>query len=151
MWNPFSQRQDGDAEGPETGAPGAESSDGAPSSTIAQVEMMGTVAIATVTADELTRDDGVEQLADLLDAMSQSGATDYILDLQNVQFMDTACLGCLVEALNKLAGHGGQIALACPNHNVDYVFRLTRLDRVFRICASVMAALEQLEKRRAAG
>jgi anti-sigma B factor antagonist len=149
MWNPFSQRPDRDAS--EDPASGAEQPDGVPTSSIAQVQMMGTVAIATVTADELTRDDGVEQLADLLEAMSQSGATDYILDLQNVQFMDTACLGCLVEALNRLAGHGGQIALACPNHNVDYVFRLTRLDRVFRICASVMAALEQLEKRRAAG
>ncbi|MCP3906362.1 MAG: STAS domain-containing protein [Planctomycetes bacterium] len=145
MWKPFS-RQDGDDA---TGAQPAVTAGARVESSIAQVELMGLTAVATLTIDELTREDGAEQLADLLESLSETGASDYILDVQNVQFMDTACLGCLVEALNKLAARGGQIALACPNHNVDYVFRLTRLDRVFRICGSVMAALDLLEKTRA--
>jgi anti-sigma B factor antagonist len=143
MFKPFSR----DAENPTGGDP-AMTAGAHVESSIAQVEFMGATAVATLTIDELTREEGAEQLADLLDSLGETGATDYILDVQNVQFMDTACLGCLVEALNKLASRGGQIAMACPNHNVDYVFRLTRLDRVFKICASVMAALELLEKMR---
>jgi len=143
MWKPFSRDGDDAANGHPAVTAGAHVE-----SSIAQIEIMGATAVATLTIDELTREDGAEQLADLLESLSETGVADYILDVQNVQFMDTACLGCLVEALNKLAARGGQIALACPNHNVDYVFRLTRLDRVFKICASVMAALELLEKTR---
>jgi anti-anti-sigma factor len=65
--------------------------------------------------------------------------------------MDTACLGCLVEALNRLAASGGRIALVNPNHSVSYVFRLTRLDRVFSICSDVPAALAAVEGYRDAG
>ena len=75
----------------------------------------------------------------------------FILDVSTVQYMDTACLGCLVEALNRLAARGGQIALVNPNHSVHYIFRLTRLDRVFRICSDVMAAMEAVEGHREAG
>ena len=63
--------------------------------------------------------------------------------------MDSACLGCLVEALNRLAARGGRIALANGNHSVQYLFRLTRLDRVFAICPDVMTALQQMQQRRA--
>ena len=68
-----------------------------------------------------------------------------MLDIQNVQFMDSACLGCLVEALNLMSETGGKIALANPDHAVASLFRLTRLDRIFPICHDVMSALEAVE------
>ncbi len=112
---------------------------------IAEIQMMGQTAIATFTATELTQNEGAEALAGLLNDMGETGALHYVLDVQNVQYMDTACLGCLVEALNTLAQRGGRIALANPNHSVHYIFRLTRLDRVFRICSDVMKALDAVE------
>jgi anti-anti-sigma factor len=60
--------------------------------------------------------------------------------------MDSACLGCLVEALNKLASSGGKIALANTANSVQYLFKMTQLDRVFPICSDVMAALAALER-----
>src|SRR5690606_21425098 len=77
---------------------------------IAQVQRIGPAAVATLTVTELTQEQGVEMLSELLDELSQTGATHFVLDIQNVQFMDSACLGCLVEALNRLAGTGGRIA-----------------------------------------
>ncbi len=118
-------------------------------SRIADVQMMGAIAVATVTVTELSHDSGAHQLADLLAELTETGACDFVLDLHAVQFMDSACLGCLVEALNRLASRGGRIALANGNHSVQYLFRLTRLDRVFAICPDVMSALQQLERRQA--
>jgi anti-sigma B factor antagonist len=60
--------------------------------------------------------------------------------------MDSACLGCLVEVLNRMATSGGKIALANTANRVQYLFRLTRLDRVFPICPDVMAAIEAVER-----
>lgn len=129
-------------------AAGAEAED-ASRNRIADVQMMGATAVATITVTELCHDSGAHQLADLLNELAETGAVDFVLDLHAVQFMDSACLGCLVEALNRLAARGGRIALANGNHSVQYLFRLTRLDRVFAICPDVMSALQQLERRQA--
>jgi anti-sigma B factor antagonist len=120
-----------------------------PMGPIAEIEMMGQTAVATLTLTELSQEQGAEQLAELLHELGETGAMHFILDVQNVQYMDTACLGCLVEALNRLSARGGKIALVNPNQSVHYVFRLTRLDRVFRMCPDVVSALEAVEGRMA--
>ncbi len=119
-----------------------------PRSSIAEIQFIGTTAVATLTVTELSHHRGAEQLAGLLESLEASGARDYILDIQNVQHMDSACLGCLVEALNHLAASGGRIALANTAHRVQYLFRLTRLDRVFSICPDVITALKTIEQAR---
>jgi anti-anti-sigma factor len=113
---------------------------------IAAVEMMGASAVATLTVTALEHENGATLLSDLLHNLAESGARNFVLDMQNVQFMDTTCLGCLVEATRQLAGRGGRIALVNPDHGVSYLFRLTRLDRVFPICADVMSALAAVER-----
>lgn len=114
---------------------------------IADMILMGQTAVATLTVTELTQDEGAEMLAGLLDDLRQCGANHFVLDIQNVQHMDSTCLGCLVEALNAMAAHGGKIALANSHQSVEYVFRLTRLDRVFPICKDVVAAIDAVEGR----
>jgi anti-anti-sigma factor len=113
---------------------------------IATIDFIGPVAVATLTVTELTQDDGVVQLTELLDDLAQSGAKHFVLDVCNVQHMDSSCLGCLVEALNRMAADGGRIALVNADHSVAYLFRMTRLDRVFPICSDVMAALKAMER-----
>jgi len=112
---------------------------------IAEVEVIGSTAVATLTVTELSRDIGAEELAELLVKLAETGALHFVLDVQNVQYMDSACLGCMVQALNTLAARGGRIAVVNPNHSVHYIFKLTRLDRVFRVCSTVPAALQAVE------
>ncbi len=118
---------------------------------IATIDFIGPVAVATLTVTELTQDDGVVQLTELLDDLAHSGAKHFVLDVCNVQHMDSSCLGCLVEALNRMAADGGRIALVNADHAVAYLFRMTRLDRVFPVCSDVMAALDAMERASAEG
>ena len=113
---------------------------------IADIEYMSSSAVATLTVTELVDEHGAAMLAELLDEMANSGSQHFVLDLQNVQHMDSRCLGSLVEATNRLAASGGRIALVNPAHTVQYLFRLTRLDRVFPICHDVLAALAAVER-----
>lgn len=113
---------------------------------IAELEHMGHTVVATLTVTELTQEKGVEMLTDLLDELAESGAQHFVLDIQNVQFMDSACLGSLVEALNRMAKTAGKIALANTANSVQYLFRMTQLDRLFPICADVMAAIAAVER-----
>ena len=119
-------------------------------SPIAEIEFIGTTAVATLTVTELSHQHGAEGLSEMLDGLAASGARNYVLDIQNVQHMDSACLGSLVEALNHLATSGGQIALANTARQVQYLFRLTRLDRVFSICPDVLSALKTIEQNQTA-
>ncbi|MHC4947565.1 MAG: STAS domain-containing protein [Planctomycetota bacterium] len=154
MWNPFSRQTPPPSQEPDPSKPGAAPDEPAAApapptirrNPIAELELMGSTAVATLTVTQLSIDEGVEQLMELLEDMAELGAQHYVLDIQNVQQMDSACLGCLVEALNKMAATGGRIALANTDPNVKYLFRLTRLDRVFPICHDVMAAIEKVER-----
>jgi anti-sigma B factor antagonist len=151
MWKPFNRSpQPSDVPAQSAPAPASveETGEEVVRASIAEIELMGRTAVATLTVTELTQECGAEQLSDLLLELAETGAQHFVLDVQNVQFMDTACLGCLVEALNRLAVQGGRIAVVNPNHSVHYIFRLTRLDRVFRICSDVMAALEAVEQNK---
>ena len=146
MFNLFGKKPDEGSESePQAPTPAVLNTGRSVTSPIAEIEQMGDTMVATLTVTELAGDTGAARLADLLFELGQHRAKHYVLDIQNVQFMDSACLGCLVEALNLMAASGGKIALANADHAVASLFRLTRLDRVFPICANVMSALEAVE------
>ena len=64
-----------------------------------------------------------------------------VLDLSRVDFMDSSGLGAVVAAM-KLIAPGRRLELAGLSPTVDKVFRLTRMDRVFTIHASVAQAMD---------
>ena len=152
MWNPFASQADAtDVSSDIPGVPGQAPFAESPisrtlHSEIAEIELMSNVAIATFTITELTMDEGVEKLANLLVDLRETGAKHFVLDIQNIQFMDSMCLGCLVESLNAMAGHGGKIALVNTAGSVQSLFRMTRLDRVFPICRDVMHAINAVQR-----
>ncbi len=61
-----------------------------------------------------------------------SGHTVIILDLSEVDFIDSSGLGAIVSAL-KTVGRNGDLVLCGIKETVMSLFRLTRMDRVFRI------------------
>jgi len=63
--------------------------------------------------------------------------------------MDSACIGVLVELLTRLQKAGGRVALVNAAANVECLFKLTRLDRLFPICRDVMRAIEAVERHAA--
>ena len=63
-----------------------------------------------------------------------------ILDLSGVIFIDSSGLGAVVAAMKQLNGVR-KLDLAGLTSNVDKVFRLTRMDTVFRIYPSLDDAL----------
>lgn len=63
---------------------------------------------------------------------TESAPGRVILDLAAVDFIDSSGLGAIVAAMKQL-GTQNPLELAGLNENVDKVFRLTRMDTVFRI------------------
>ncbi len=76
-----------------------------------------------------------QQLRDIIDA----GQRELVLDLSNVDFIDSSGLGAIVGAFKHL-GNAGHFVLAGLSEPVLQLFALTRMDRVFQIYPDVAAA-----------
>ena len=68
------------------------------------------------------------------------GQRDLVVDLSQVDFMDSSGLGAIVGALKELNGDGS-IELAGPRKSVHDLFDLTCMDKIFSIHQSVNEAL----------
>ena len=79
------------------------------------------------------------RLIDLVD----KGNEKIVINLQDVDFIDSSGLGVLVLVLRKL-GPDGKIKLCKVNDSVRSIFELTRLNEVFDIHKTVEGAVEGL-------
>ena len=84
------------------------------------------------TAQEFSR-----LLAETVDA----GRIMLVLDLSDVEFIDSTGLSVLLNALRRVTRAGGRMALVCTNPTVLRLFEITRLDTTFEIVSSREEAL----------
>jgi anti-sigma B factor antagonist len=78
---------------------------------------------------------------DKMQELAGPTGTRVILDLGEVEFLDSSGLGAVVGAMKHL-GRERRLDLANLTPTVEKVFRITRMDRVFRIFPTTEAALE---------
>ena len=71
----------------------------------------------------------------------EAGARDVVLDLHEVQFIDSSGLGALLSGHRNALQRSAGFALAGLQPRVRSMFELTRLHRVFEIYAGVREAL----------
>ncbi len=117
-----------------------------PARSLATFDRLGQTLVATLTSGTLAAPDAIELAAQLAAQTETSETRHLVLDLQNVQYMDSMCVGVLVELMTRLQSRDGRIALVNAGGNVEYLFKLTRLDRLFPICRDVMKAIEVVER-----
>ena len=79
------------------------------------------------------------QFKDQMRALTADAPNRVILDLEQVEFVDSSGLGAIVASMKQLAPDQ-KLELAALSPTVDKVFRLTRMDTVFTIHKSVAAA-----------
>lgn len=73
------------------------------------------------------------QLHQQIDEAMKTGAATVLVDLGEVNFMDSSGLGALVTALKTVRARGGQLCVCSINEQIRILFELTSMDRVFEI------------------
>ncbi len=109
-----------------------------------EVEQAGQLVTAHLRAAEVAHDDMQELVQECIEKLRYSKAQNFIFDLQEVQFLASACIGALVEFLQEVEHCRGQIALVNCQENVAFLFKVTRLDQVFGLYDDIEEALENL-------
>jgi anti-sigma B factor antagonist len=81
----------------------------------------------------------------------ERGAKKVLVDLGQLRFIDSSGLGALVSGFKNSVSHRGHLALSNLQGQVQSMFELTRLHRVFDIHESVDEALASFARRDASG
>jgi len=92
---------------------------------------------------EFTHDDTDRFRRDSL-AQMEDKARDFVLDLERLEFIDSAALETLLWLQDQSAQRLGQVRLAQLSENVATILRLTRLDKRFDTHGNVESAVKSL-------
>jgi anti-sigma B factor antagonist len=77
--------------------------------------------------------DEASELREQLSQLISEGTTNFILDFNRCEFIDSIGLGVLVSIYKRCVEHKGSIKIINVNDKVFKVFKLTRLDSIFNI------------------
>jgi anti-sigma B factor antagonist len=77
----------------------------------------------------------------MLEALGR-GASQLVIDLSEVSFIDSTTIGILMRTRKRLAPFQGRVLIVCTDRNILRLFEITALDRMFEIYCTRAEALE---------
>jgi anti-sigma B factor antagonist len=80
-------------------------------------------------------------LLTMIDDLLACGATRFVLNLEQVNYVDSAGLGALIEMHRKTKAKGGSVKLCHLRPNLRQALEMARLLPIFETCASETAAV----------
>lgn len=73
--------------------------------------------------------------------LASAGHHHFIVDLENVTFLDSTGLGVLIGALKRVRPYQGSVQVVTTHERILKIFRITGLTRVFPLHASAEEAV----------
>ena len=86
----------------------------------------GDVTVLTLTG-RLVLEDGDAPMRERIDALVQEGRVEIILNLQNVNYIDSCGVGSVVAKFLSVRRRGGDLKLVCLSERSRHVFEITGL------------------------
>jgi anti-sigma B factor antagonist len=107
---------------------------------------IGNILIARVVDTRIATDSSPHLKAQIAEYIN-NGDRSIVLDLAGVTFVDSSGLGALVASLRAM-GSDGNLVISGVRGAVASLFKLTRMDKVFRMYESPDEAVEALSNDR---
>ncbi len=83
--------------------------------------------------------------ADILKQISEDPCS-LVINLKEVDFIDSACLGALIAVARRLRERKGDLKLSEMSSEVRSIFQITRLEKVFEIFDDTDSAVSAYKK-----
>jgi anti-sigma B factor antagonist len=94
--------------------------------------------------------DGSTRLREILGDLVSRGKTKVLLNMKDVDFVDSSGIGEMVRGHVQLARIGGQLKLVNLSKHVTMLLQVTRLNKVFEIFANELSGIESFASESAA-
>lgn len=104
------------------------------------------ITIITLLFSELSIDEA-ERFKDALYSIISESRNRFIINMNKCVFMPSVVLGILVKFNMKVAEKKGVMVFCCLTEQVKTLFKITRLDKAFKVYATEMEAIAALQQR----
>jgi anti-sigma B factor antagonist len=108
------------------------------------LRQVGDVAVLDISG-RITLGEGNVMLRDIVRELTEKGSKKIVLNLREVQYVDSSGIGELVKAHTTVRNKGGQLKLINLNERVSNLLELTRLVAVFDIAPDEASAVGSLQ------
>ena len=105
--------------------------------------------VGSITVLDLSGDSSISDgnaLQQTVRGLSSGGKRFFILNLQNVRYLDSFGLGQIVATYQSVKGNKGDMKIVNPNSKVRDLLRYTRIDTVVQVFPSEAEAVQELQK-----
>jgi anti-sigma B factor antagonist len=109
-----------------------------------QIDERGNVILIQIMEERLDAHNSTDLKTRMLD-LFEEGKNNMVVDLGGVRFVDSSGLGALVSGFKNASARNGNLKLASLQPQVQSMFELTRLHRVFEIFNSSEDALASFQ------
>ena len=123
--------------------------DRTPAKMQANTRPVGDVVVVDV-AGRITLGEGNVILRELVRELMEQGTRKVVLNLAEVQYVDSSGIGELVKTHTTVRNQGGQLRLSNLNKRINDLLEMTKLSAVFQIDRDEAGALESLSNTQAA-
>ncbi len=80
------------------------------------------------------------QIWSLLQPLIEGGKKSCVLDFSNVNYLNSMSIAAIIGLNKKVAGAGGKLALANLQDNIQSVFRILKLEKLFDLSLDMAGA-----------
>jgi len=106
------------------------------------VEDHGDIAVVTFIDNKIIDEQNINAIGeDLVRLVDELGRRKILLNFSKVEFLSSAALGKLIALNRKLQGVKGSLVLCGISKEISEVFKITRLDKLFKIKNTEQEAL----------
>jgi len=109
----------------------------------AHTRYVGNVAVLDISG-RITLGEGNVMLREIVHELMDKGKKKIVLNLSEVQYVDSSGMGELVKTHTTVRNQGGQLKLANLNNRINSLLQLTRLSAVFDIERDEASAINSL-------
>jgi anti-sigma B factor antagonist len=100
--------------------------------------------VVVVLRGRLTLGSRLSLLEAEINTLADNGARKVVLDLENIEYADSAALGVLLHASGAVRSKGGKLLLAAPNQRLQDLFKLTNTTELLTSCPSRAHCISEL-------
>lgn len=92
------------------------------------------VAVVQFRIRRIIEDASIQEMGqELILVVEQNGRKNFLLNFATVDFLSSAALGKLITLNKKVKECSGKLKLCCVRPEIEAVFKMTKLDRMFEI------------------
>jgi anti-anti-sigma factor len=114
------------------------------------IEQDNSTVVAHVHLNDLTRLETDQLLDEMRQFMAKVGGRHFVIDMTQVEYLDSSVIGSLVTFLIEVDKNDGRLALVHCQPSVMELVKITGLDTHILLVDSVAAAAIKMEQRDAA-